>query len=58
MTKKTKGRKEKNATSLIEDAQKIRKQMAGKVFRREDGVLQCPTAYADGYGIQTLKTGL
>lgn len=44
-----------NAETLIKDAQKIRKELDKKVFRRKDGVLQCPTAYADGYGIQDAK---
>lgn len=56
--KKPKARKEKNATRLIEDAEQIRKQMDKKVFRREDGILQCPTAYAEGFGIQDRKSGL
>ena len=56
--KKKKARKEKNATRLIEDAEKIRRNMDKKVFRREDGILQCPTAYAEGFGIQDSKSGL
>lgn len=44
-----------NAETLIKDAEKIRAKLNKKVFRRKDGVLQCPTAYAEGYGIQDSK---
>lgn len=44
-----------NAETLIKEAEKIRKQLESKVYRRKDGVLQCPEAYAEGYGIQDSK---
>jgi len=29
--------------------------MNKKIFRRKDGILQCPTAFAQGYGIHGQK---
>lgn len=57
-SKKKKPLKEKTTTAMLEDSHKIRKRMMEKVFRRDDGILQCPTAYAQGYGIQDAKSGL
>lgn len=34
------------------DQRKIRQEELDQCVRREDGVLQCPTKYAAGYGIQ------
>lgn len=58
VSKKSKYRKDKNASTLIEDAKRIRREMEKQVYKRKDGVLQCPPAYAVGYGIQTAKSGL
>lgn len=58
MSKKPKPTKEKKVSALIEDADRIRKDLEAQVYRRDDGVLQCPKAYAEGYGIQDIKHGI
>lgn len=55
MSKNRISRKAKKTSNLNDDAQKIRREMEKKVYRREDGILQCPPAYAIGYGAQDLK---
>ena len=53
--KKHKNLKEKKVACLIDDVKNIRESMNKKIFRRKDGILQCPTAFAQGYGIHGQK---
>ena len=42
--------KEKTVELLRQDAEKNRKSLRDMAYRRDDGVIQCPPAYAFGYG--------
>jgi hypothetical protein len=46
MSKKS---KERNFNALDAETQKHRDELNKQVYRRKDGILQCPPAYAIGY---------
>lgn len=41
----------KSVGDLIEDAGQFKARLLRQEYRREDGVIQCPPVFAEGYGI-------